>query len=748
MAEVLFKMAEIVKTLLTQILLRNDVETNWKSANPILGKGEIAISTDKNQFKIGDGTSNWSALGYFEGALNTRVADLEAHKTSYEAKVNALETEVGMGATDGKTRIDTLEETVSRIVSVGGEANVIEGVAVKTAADGSYEELTITEKVAQLDLSGYAVKSEVANTLASYYTSAQVDGLIANFVDTTELANELANYVTLKAYNEKVAALEKADQDLDAAVKAIYKKEGEAESGVLVEKLTAAANDVNGKLADYYTKTEIDGKVQTINSAIDGKVAQSDYNTKVGELVAEDQRIAGLVATEKGRAEQAEAGLQTNINNVDAKFANYETATEAQGKYETKANAESTYLKKADAQSTYETIAEADKVRNRVTAVEEALNGTTEGETHVPGLVEKVQTHENEIKALQQAQAGGLVREIITKEQLAALVAAPSTAADNVIYMVPSQGAGTGEANDVYDEYIKVRTSAEGVEPATYAIEFLGDTEVDLSQYYTKTEIAELGHATVTYVDAELAKKVSIKSYDVDQNNLKGRVDKVEAKLSDIAENEKVKAVIDAAVKVEKDRAELAEKGLGDRITAVENLKISETYATKAELEIEAGTRKNNDNVLEGRIKTLEDKGLEDASTYATKEELEVEQGRISTLEGKVDVAKVSEAIAAAVKVEKDRAEAAESSISNNIDAETQRINALIGTDVPAQGEDQKSIRDIAAEVHAEKEVVKSAGKGLVIEDHVIKFAEGIFVLDGGNASLMASIETDENEAV
>lgn len=716
---------QIIKTLLTQILLRNDVEANWSSANPVLGKGEIAISTDKNQFKIGDGTSNWSALSYFEGALNTRVADLETHKTSYEAKVNALETEVGMGAENGKTRIDALEETVGGIVSVGGEANVIEGVAVKTAADGSYTPLTITEKVAQLDLSGYAVKTEVANTLAGYYTSAQVDGLIADFVDTTALSTALASYATLEAYNAKVQALEKADQDLDTAVKAIYKKEGEVESGVLVDKLTAVANNVDAKLEDYYTAEEIDGKVETINGAINGKVAQSDYDTKVKALEDEDARIAGLVATEQGRAEGVEAGLQKSINDVDAKFANYETATVAQGKYETQTHAAQTYETQTHAAQTYETISNVDTIR-------EVLNGTGEGEQHVKGLVEKVADHAsaietqgNEIKALQQAQAGGLVRSIVVE------LPAVSDAKDNVIYMI-NRSAGLDD-KDVYDEYILVEV--DGVKQ----FELLGNTELNLSNYYTKQEIADLDYATVTYVNEGLAKKVNTSDYNTDQNNLKGRVDKVEAKLSDIEEGKTVKAVIDDAVKVEQDRAELAEKGLGDRVTAIENLKIDETYATKAALEGEATTRKNNDDALEGRIKAIEDLGL--AANYALKSEVEAVAGDLDKVEAKLEgveetvVKTVEAAVSSAVAGEKTLREQADEALQNNINTEKGRIDALIGTDTPAEGETQKSVRAIAEAVHAEKEVVKSAGDGLVIEDHVIKFAEGIFVLDGGNAS-------------
>lgn len=51
-------------TIKTRILLRNDVATAWSTANPVLMKGEIGIETDTNKFKIGDGTSEWSALSY------------------------------------------------------------------------------------------------------------------------------------------------------------------------------------------------------------------------------------------------------------------------------------------------------------------------------------------------------------------------------------------------------------------------------------------------------------------------------------------------------------------------------------------------------------------------------------------------------------------------------------------------------------------------------------------------------------
>ena len=51
-------------SLSVKIKQRYDTEANWSSINPILLEGEIAISSDKGLFKIGNGTSTWSALSY------------------------------------------------------------------------------------------------------------------------------------------------------------------------------------------------------------------------------------------------------------------------------------------------------------------------------------------------------------------------------------------------------------------------------------------------------------------------------------------------------------------------------------------------------------------------------------------------------------------------------------------------------------------------------------------------------------
>lgn len=48
----------------TKIQFRGDISTVWTSVNPILGEREMALETDTNQFKIGDGINHWNDLPY------------------------------------------------------------------------------------------------------------------------------------------------------------------------------------------------------------------------------------------------------------------------------------------------------------------------------------------------------------------------------------------------------------------------------------------------------------------------------------------------------------------------------------------------------------------------------------------------------------------------------------------------------------------------------------------------------------
>lgn len=61
----------------TRILVRRGTATEWTTANPILATGEFGFETNTGKFKIGNGSSNWSALQYFVtiDAVRTSIVD-------------------------------------------------------------------------------------------------------------------------------------------------------------------------------------------------------------------------------------------------------------------------------------------------------------------------------------------------------------------------------------------------------------------------------------------------------------------------------------------------------------------------------------------------------------------------------------------------------------------------------------------------------------------------------------------------
>ena len=50
--------------LTVKIKIRYDTDANWGALNPVLLRGEVALSVDKGMYKAGDGASTWNSLPY------------------------------------------------------------------------------------------------------------------------------------------------------------------------------------------------------------------------------------------------------------------------------------------------------------------------------------------------------------------------------------------------------------------------------------------------------------------------------------------------------------------------------------------------------------------------------------------------------------------------------------------------------------------------------------------------------------
>lgn len=72
----------MAKELNTRIQLKHGLAASWTEKNPVLLAGEMGIETDTLKMKVGDGTSNWKALGYLGANANDILAIINENRDS------------------------------------------------------------------------------------------------------------------------------------------------------------------------------------------------------------------------------------------------------------------------------------------------------------------------------------------------------------------------------------------------------------------------------------------------------------------------------------------------------------------------------------------------------------------------------------------------------------------------------------------------------------------------------------------
>ena len=78
-------MAEnVIKNI--RIKHRCDTESNWSTNNPVLLKGELAVSSDIGMYKTGDGVSTWSQLSYNNAAASINASNTTSTITTQDTK--------------------------------------------------------------------------------------------------------------------------------------------------------------------------------------------------------------------------------------------------------------------------------------------------------------------------------------------------------------------------------------------------------------------------------------------------------------------------------------------------------------------------------------------------------------------------------------------------------------------------------------------------------------------------------------
>ena len=249
------------------------------------------------------------------GAAATAEANAKAYT---DEKVAPLATTEALNAVDGKVATETSERKAAD-EALQGTLNTVAGKADKNAEDIAALSKTHVDDKASLDAKDAELAEAIAGVDSKIGEVAEgqtVMGIIQNIQENAYDDTELRGLIDEKADKTQVAT------DISTAVKAEEDARKEAVAGVqetvdtLAETHATDKTALEGAIALKADQTELDEVAEVANAA----VKQSDYDTKVAALEAEDARIAGLVTAEAERAAGVESGLNERLEEVEAFF--------------------------------------------------------------------------------------------------------------------------------------------------------------------------------------------------------------------------------------------------------------------------------------------------------------------------------------------------------------------------------------------------------------------------------------------
>jgi hypothetical protein len=133
-----------------QIQLRRGTAAQWTSANPTLAVAELGIETDTDQFKIGDGATAWTSLGY-GGIVGPTGATGAAGVDSVAAATAPITYDAGTQTIGiDQTGISITASQLSDVTATAAELNVLDGITA-TATELNYTDGVTSGIQTQLD---------------------------------------------------------------------------------------------------------------------------------------------------------------------------------------------------------------------------------------------------------------------------------------------------------------------------------------------------------------------------------------------------------------------------------------------------------------------------------------------------------------------------------------------------------------------------------------------------------------------
>ena len=180
---------------------RRGTAAQWTAANPILAAGEIGFETDTSKFKMGNGSSAWSALQYFANA-----AELAAIVDGAPDLLNTLN-ELAAAIGDDANFFTNMAESISDNIDLHNVTTNVHGIANTSllatqddVADAKTE--AIADAATATDAKVLTHANDTSNVhgiidTAALATSTSVGSAIADHNDNTTNVHGIANTADL-----------------------------------------------------------------------------------------------------------------------------------------------------------------------------------------------------------------------------------------------------------------------------------------------------------------------------------------------------------------------------------------------------------------------------------------------------------------------------------------------------------------------------------------------------------------------
>ena len=282
---------------------RRGTAAQWTAANPILAAGEIGFETDTSKFKMGNGSSTWSALQYFANA-----AELAAIVDGAPGLLNTLN-ELAQSIGDDPDFIGTVAAHTSDTTGVHGIAdtallattagmNSAIGIASLASAQDA------TAKANGAEAAAIAAAADDASAKANAAGAAASAALVAHEADTTNV-HGIANTALLatESYVNDGISAHNTDQT---------NVHGIADTAILVT-TTGAATLTNKTITAPLGLTKSDVALGNVDNTSD---ADKPVSTAQGTAITTAVSDHNLDTSVHGIADTTVLVTQTQLTNA------------------------------------------------------------------------------------------------------------------------------------------------------------------------------------------------------------------------------------------------------------------------------------------------------------------------------------------------------------------------------------------------------------------------------------------------